>query len=55
MYNTGAESESDDGFYDFSGGDAAPQKRKHGMEEQKAFERGKVSGTSDQSSVVLPS
>jgi hypothetical protein len=55
MYNTGAESESDDGFYDFSGGDAAPQKRKHGMEEQKAFERGKVSGTSHQSSVVLPS
>jgi len=38
---SGAESESDDGFYDFSGGDAAPQKRKHGMEEDKAFERGK--------------
>ena len=40
---TGAESESDDGFYDFAGDSAAaPVKRKHTAEAEKAYERGKV-------------
>jgi|NorSeaMetagenome_1021524.scaffolds.fasta_scaffold389759_1 hypothetical protein len=40
---TGAESESDDGFYDFAGDSAAaPVKRKQTAEAEKAYERGKV-------------
>ena len=40
---TGAESESDDGFYDFAGDvGAGPVKRTQTVEAEKAYERGKV-------------